>query len=82
MWKPATEAPEGKVFMTKIDDDSGARNQQALKRSGNLWFVPDGSMYVYYRPTPYCELTANEREREVAKVRRDADALHRAADSI
>lgn len=24
--------------------------RQELKRSGNLWFVPDGGMYVYYTP--------------------------------
>ena len=23
---------------------------QKLKRSGNLWFLSDGSMYVYYTP--------------------------------
>jgi hypothetical protein len=22
-----------------------------LKRQGNLWYTPDGSMYVYYTPT-------------------------------
>lgn len=26
-------------------------NEMGAERSGNLWFVPDGSMYVYYRPT-------------------------------
>lgn len=29
---------------------SNGRTTQ-LKRSGRLWFVPDGSMYVYYEPT-------------------------------
>lgn len=24
--------------------------EQTLKRQGNLWFAPDGSMYVYYTP--------------------------------
>jgi hypothetical protein len=24
---------------------------QALKRQGRLWFLPDGSMYVYYHVT-------------------------------
>jgi hypothetical protein len=42
---------EGLVVDTKIDDEKGARNEQPLKRRGNLWFVEDGSMYVYYRPT-------------------------------
>ena len=33
--------------------------QQLLKRQGRLWFVPDGSMYVYYVPAFWmpCELT-------------------------
>jgi hypothetical protein len=52
-WMPAAMAPEGVVVMTKIDDGRGVRNVQALKRQGNLWFVPDGSMYVYYTPTHY-----------------------------
>lgn len=43
--------PNGVVVMTKIDDHRGPRNEQTLKRSNNLWFVPDGSMYVYYTPT-------------------------------
>ncbi len=36
---------------TKIHDRSGDRNVQILFRQGKLWFVPDGSMYVYYEPT-------------------------------
>ncbi len=36
---------------TKIDDENGCRNIQELKRSNRLWFVKDGSMYVYYTPT-------------------------------
>lgn len=48
----ANQLPEdGKVVETKIDDANGLRNEQTLKRSGNLWFTPDGGMYVYYRPT-------------------------------
>ena len=39
------------VVLTKIDDGSGERNIQPLKRRGTLWFFPDDSMYVYYRPT-------------------------------
>lgn len=42
---------KGEVVMTKIDDADGLRNEQPLKRDGNLWFFPDGSMYVYYTPT-------------------------------
>ena len=28
-----------------------------LKRSGNLWFFPDGSMYVYYVPRSWRPLS-------------------------
>lgn len=43
--------PENLVVETKIDDERGCRNQKKLKRIGNLWYFPDGSMYVYYTPT-------------------------------
>jgi hypothetical protein len=43
--------PENEVVDTKIDDVEGVRNQQPLKRQKNLWFLPDGSMYVYCTPT-------------------------------
>lgn len=42
---------DGLVVMTKIDDEKGIRCEQELKRQHNLWFFPDGSMYVYYTPT-------------------------------
>jgi hypothetical protein len=48
--KPAS-VPEGVSLETKIDDARGIRNVQLLKRMGNLWWFPDGSMYVYYVPT-------------------------------
>ena len=54
MWKPANQAPEGKLVLTKIDDDNGVRNEQTLARFGNMWFVDERkSMYVYYAPTHY-----------------------------
>lgn len=43
--------PDGMIVETKIDDAKGCRNQQRLYRRGNLWFLPDGRMYVYYTPT-------------------------------
>ena len=45
--------PDGKCVLTKIDElgIGTERNLQVLKRKGNLWFMPDGSMYVYYTPT-------------------------------
>lgn len=50
-WQPISTAPNGVVVETKIDDWRGVRNEGRLKRSGRLWFLPDGSMYVYYTPT-------------------------------
>jgi hypothetical protein len=50
-WRPASTAPDGVEVMTKIDDARGVRNETTLKRRGNLWWFPDGSMYVYYTPT-------------------------------
>jgi hypothetical protein len=60
IWKPITrtEPPRDVVVLTKIDDERGPRNEQPLKRlspHGQLWFYPDGSMYVYYTPTHYAE---------------------------
>ena len=52
------DLPEhNKVVETKIDDENGCRNETTLKRQGTLWFVPDGTMYVYYRPTHWREPT-------------------------
>lgn len=50
-WQPIETAPINTTVATKIDDASGPRNIQNLKKIGNLWFYPDGSMYVYYQPT-------------------------------
>lgn len=50
--KCSTTMPaNNEVVETKVDEGAGVRNEQTLKRQGNLWFFPDGSMYVYYRPT-------------------------------
>lgn len=58
-WVPVWERrpPEGVAVDTKIDDSHGVRNVTPLKRSGRLWFFPDGSMYVYYEPTHWKSLT-------------------------
>jgi Protein of unknown function (DUF551) len=48
------------LVMTKIDDQDGCRNEQKLKRQGTLWFVSDGSMYVYYRPTHWRPINPTE----------------------
>lgn len=50
-WHSISLAPAEEVVETKIHDDDGERNVAKLVRSGNLWFFPDRSMYVYYRPT-------------------------------
>lgn len=54
-WIKVSDAlpPRGVVVDTKIDDGRGVRNEQPLKmlETGNLWWFPDGSMYVYYAPT-------------------------------
>ena len=82
MWMPATDAPDGVVVMTRIDDAAGVRNEQAMYRHGRLWWVPDGSMYVYYRPTHYRLLTEDEKERERDEIRRDSAAHAKAAERI
>lgn len=45
--------PRGIVVETMIADEDGVRNVQDLKlgTSNNLWWHPDGKMYVYYTPT-------------------------------
>jgi hypothetical protein len=47
-WTPTARElpPPGVVVETK---DSAGRVQD-LKLVGRLWFVPDGSMYVYFEP--------------------------------
>ena len=45
------------IVKTKIDDEHGIRNEQYLKKCGNLWFIPNGSIYVYYSPTHWMEDT-------------------------
>lgn len=51
------DAPERVVLETKIDDEDGVRNVTTLQRIGNLWWTPDGEMYVYYRPTHWRHTT-------------------------
>jgi hypothetical protein len=57
-WRPIATAPEDITVDTKIDDAAGVRNEQPLVRQGNLWFFPDRSMYVYYRPTHWRDRSA------------------------
>lgn len=76
---PADQAPDGKVVMTKIDDQQGCRNVATLKRGGRLWWTPDGSMYVYYTPTHFRHLTAAEREAERRSLNLKAERLEKEA---
>lgn len=53
-WTRTSEKlPENGVV---IDTISPTGMEQALKRSENLWFFPDGSMYVYYVPQFWREI--------------------------
>lgn len=47
-WTPTSKQlpPEGQVVQAM---DSGGQVHR-LKRMGRLWFVEDGSMYVYFTP--------------------------------
>lgn len=45
------------LVYTCIQDENGnKRNEQILKRHSNLWWQPDGKVYVYYTPTHFKEL--------------------------
>lgn len=55
-----TPAPNDVVVETKIDDKHGIRNQTPLKKQRNLWWFPDGSMYVYYTPTHWRPIMKKE----------------------
>lgn len=50
-WQTVETAPEGVVVEVKIDDANGCRNECTLVLRRCLWWVPDGSMYVYWTPT-------------------------------
>lgn len=64
-WQDISSAPEGIEIETKIDDEHGERNVQSLvkrtREPGNtrpMFWVPDGSMYVYYTPTHWRSLSS------------------------
>ncbi|ANV25010.1 hypothetical protein [Agrobacterium pusense] len=67
-WQDISSAPEGVEVMTKIDDAHGERNVQSLKmvtrtpgETAPMWWYPDMSMYVYYRPTHWKPMVAGGR---------------------
>jgi len=56
-WKVADKLPpENEIVKTKIDDAGGKRNEAKLYRKGNLWWMEDGTMYVYYTPTHWAHI--------------------------
>ncbi|PZX29431.1 hypothetical protein C7416_104436 [Cupriavidus phytorum] len=77
-----TVPPEGEVVMTR---DSGG-HEQPLKRMGNLFFFPDMSMYVYYVPRAWRELTDAECDAEItkleAKAAADAESSRRSIEAM
>jgi hypothetical protein len=63
-WITTNNPPsDNRVIETKIDDEHGVRNEQTLrylKRQEELhgmWFLPDMSMYIYYTPTHWRDVT-------------------------
>lgn len=79
-WHTTDKAPLNEVVETKIDDENGERNHSLLRRQGRLWFVPNGSMYVYYRPTHWRRLTSEQLENLAKEAEREAqEHLNRAA---
>ena len=49
--------PDNLIVHTKIADEQGTRNKFKLMRINSLWFLPDKSMYVYYKPTHWKPLS-------------------------
>lgn len=43
--------PEGIDVETKINDVDGERNHQIMQYKQGLWWIDNGKIYVYYRPT-------------------------------
>lgn len=50
-WMPSDTAPQGELVEATIIDEVGHRPVERLRRSGRLWFVPDGTTYVYWSPS-------------------------------
>lgn len=56
-WQTIASAPDKVLVLTKIEDAQGTRNVARLKRDGRLWWMEDGTMYVYYTPTHWSPLS-------------------------
>lgn len=63
-------SPENQIVESKISDAHGDRNEQQLQRRGNLWWTPDGGMYVYYTPTHWRPRAAPTHRGVVASMTR------------
>lgn len=50
------------IVDTKIDNEQGVRNECQLLLKGNLWFLKDQSMYVYYSPTHWKPIIHTQQE--------------------
>jgi hypothetical protein len=58
-WNPTDTMLPPENTLVKTMDSSG--RVSTLQRIGNLWFVPDGGMYVYYTPISWRHLTTQEK---------------------
>lgn len=69
-WRPVTptEPPDGQLV--EVPNNGGAK----LRRSGNLWFLPDHEVYVYYSPTEWRPVATVVELDMVIERRRKLDA--------
>ena len=57
-WKnPISEPPKDNVVVEVVAPDG---RETKLFKQGRLWFVPDGSMYMYWTPVLWREITDAE----------------------
>ena len=64
------ESPEGTAVMTMSDGGI----EQILIRRKRLWFVSDGSMYVYYVPKHWRPLSEAEKTSVVKQLIKDNES--------
>lgn len=50
-WRVITDAAPPSGDVVEVLTPGG--DERPLKRSGRMWFLPDGSMYVYFTPTAW-----------------------------
>lgn len=76
--KNPQDAPDGVIVMTK--NSSG--DESPLKRKGNLWFLTDDSMYVYYVPSEWRHMTDRETDFEKVRLHKKAATKEKEADRL